>query len=104
MCVYSCICSNFWFENQYGTLHMVHGNMYLHMYGLHLRRRTMIMRMLWVAMGMYVPIVAPSLTLRRCPCVTSVSCNIVRLALTRIHVTVSQSFNPAMCHVVHTSC
>ena len=29
------------------------------------------MRMLWVTMGMYVPFVAPSLTLRRCPCVTS---------------------------------
>ena len=37
------------------------------------------MRMLWVMMGMFVPFVAPSLTLRRCPCVTSVSCNIVRI-------------------------
>ena len=46
-----------------------------------------IARMLWVTMGMYVPFVAPSLTLRRCPCVTSVSCNIVRIALTRISVT-----------------
>ena len=27
--------------------------------------------MLWVMMGMYVPFVAPSLTLRRCLCVTS---------------------------------
>ena len=39
------------------------------------------MRMLWVAMGMYVPFAAPSLTLRRCPCVTSVSCDIVLIAL-----------------------
>ena len=40
------------------------------------------MRMLWVMMGMYVPFVAPSLTLKSCPCVTSVNCNIVRIALT----------------------
>ena len=46
------------------------------------------MRMLWVRMGMFVPFVAPSLTLKRCPCVTSVNCNIVRIALTRTHVTV----------------
>ena len=26
---------------------------------------------------MFVPFVAPSLTLKRCPCVTSVNCNIV---------------------------
>ena len=38
------------------------------------------MRMLWVTMGMYVPFVAPRLTLRRCPCVKSVSCNIVQIA------------------------
>ena len=50
------------------------------------------MRMLWMKMGMYVPFVAPSLTLRRCPCVTSVSCNIVRIASTRIHVTMSRCF------------
>ena len=31
---------------------------------------------------------APSSTLKRCPCVTSVNCNIVRTALTRTHVTV----------------
>ena len=31
------------------------------------------MRMLWVMMGMFVPCVAPSLTLKRCPCVTSVN-------------------------------
>ena len=29
--------------------------------------------------------VAPSLTLKRCPCVTSVNCNIVRIALTHTH-------------------
>ena len=34
------------------------------------------MRMLWVMMGMYVPFVAPSLTLKRCPCVTSVKCEL----------------------------
>ena len=51
-------------------------------------RRTMMMRMLWVMMGMFVPFVAPSLTLKRCPCVTSVNCNIVQIALTHTHVTV----------------
>ena len=61
---------------------MVRENTYLHMYGLHLHRRTMMMRMLWVMMGMFVPFVAP----RRCPCVTSVNCNIVRIALTRTHM------------------
>ena len=35
------------------------------------------MRMLWVMMGMYVPFVAPSLSLKRCPCVTSVNCNCI---------------------------
>ena len=70
------------------VVHMVHGNTYLHMYGPHLHRRTMMMRMLWVMMGMFVPFVAPSLTLKRCPCVTSVNCNIVRIALTHTHVTV----------------
>ena len=54
-------------------------------YGPHLHRRTMMMRMLRVLMGMYVPFVAPSLTLKRCPCVTSVNCNIVRIALTHTH-------------------
>ena len=53
------------------------------------------MRMLWVTMGTYVPFVAPGLTLRRCPCVKSVSCNIVKIALTRIHVTMSRFFNSA---------
>ena len=53
------------------------------------------MRMLWMMMGMYVLFVAPNLTLRRCPCVTSVSCNIVRIALTHIHVTMSRCFNIA---------
>ena len=43
------------------------------------------MRMLWVMMEMYVPFVAPSVTLKRCPCVTSVNCNIVRIALTHTH-------------------
>ena len=33
------------------------------------------MRMLWVTMGMHVPFVAASVTLRRCSCVTSVSCS-----------------------------
>ena len=51
------------------------------------------MTMWWVTMGMYVPFVAPSLTLRRCPCVTSVRCNIVRIALAHIHVTMSLCFN-----------
>ena len=45
------------------------------------------MRMLWVMMGMYVPFVAPSLTLKRCPFVTSVKCDIVWIALTHTHVT-----------------
>ena len=50
------------------------------------------MRMFWVVMGMYVPFVAPSLTLRRCPCVASVNCNIVRIALTHTHVTMRYFF------------
>ena len=50
--MYSCICSNFLFEVRYGTLHMVRGNTYLHMYEPHLHRRTMMMRMLWVMMSM----------------------------------------------------
>ena len=45
------------------------------------------MRMLWVMMGMFVPFVTPSVTLKRCPCVTSVNCNIVQIALTHTHVT-----------------
>ena len=58
-CVYSCIsCGNFLCEDRYGALHIVRGNTYLHMYGLHLHRRTMMMRMLWVMMGMFVPFVA----------------------------------------------
>ena len=32
-----------------------------------------------------VPFVAPSLNLKRCPCVTSVNCNIIRIALTHTH-------------------
>ena len=51
------------------------------------------MRMWWVTVGMYVPFVASSLTRRRCPCVTSVGCNIVPIASTRTHVTMSQCFN-----------
>ena len=51
------------------------------------------MRMLWVTMGMYVPFVAPSLTLRKCSCVKSFSCNIVQIALTRIHVTMLRCFS-----------
>ena len=39
------------------------------------------MRMLWVTMGMCVCRVAPNLTVRSCPCVTSVSQDIVRIAL-----------------------
>ena len=85
--MYSCICSNFRFEDKYGTLHKVRGNTYLHMYRPHLHKRTMMMRMLWVMMGKYVPFVAPSLTLKSCPCVTSVNCNIVRIAWTHTHVT-----------------
>ena len=45
------------------------------------------MRMLWVMMGMFVPFVAPSVALTRCPCVTSVMCNIGRIALAHTHVT-----------------
>ena len=45
------------------------------------------MRMLLVMMGMFVPFLAPGLILRRCPSVTSVNCNIVRIALTHTHVT-----------------
>ena len=45
------------------------------------------MSILWVTMGMCVPFVAPSLTLTRCACVTSVSYNIAQIALTHIHVT-----------------
>ena len=63
------------------------------------------MRMLGLMMGMYVPFVAPSLTLKRCPCVTSVNCNIVRIALTHTHVTMRHFFFILqLCHVVHTSC
>ena len=50
------------------------------------------MRMLWVTMGMCMTFVAPSLTMRRCPCVTSFSYNIVRIAVTRLHVTLRQCF------------
>ena len=46
------------------------------------------MRILWVTTVMYVPFFTPSLKLRRCPCVTSVRYNIVRIALVRIQVTV----------------
>ena len=53
------------------------------------------MRMLWVMMGMFVPFVAPSLTLKRFPCVTSVNCNIVRIALTPTHVTMRHFFESA---------
>ena len=45
------------------------------------------MRMLWVMMGMFLPFFAPSVTLKRGPCGTSVSCNVVRIALTHTHVT-----------------
>ena len=47
----------------------------------------MMMRMLSMMVGMFVPFVAPSLTLKRCLCVTSVISNIVRIALTPTHVT-----------------
>ena len=82
--VYSCIRSNFLFEDKYGTLHMVHGNMDVHMYS-----KTMMIRILWGTIGMYELFDASRLILRRCPCLTSVCCNIVRIALTRIHVTMS---------------
>ena len=49
--------------------------------------KTILVRCLWVMMGMYVPFVAPSLTVRRCPCVASVTCKIVRIVLRHIHVT-----------------
>ena len=52
------------------------------------------MRMLWVMMGMFVPFVAPSLTLKRCACVTSVNCNIVRIALTHTHCVDCESLTP----------
>ena len=45
------------------------------------------MRMLWVMMGICVSFVAPRLTLKRCPCVTSLNSNIVQIALTHTHVT-----------------
>ena len=64
---------------------MGRGNPYLHMYGPHLHKRALMMRILWVVMGMYVPSVAPSLTVKRCPCLSSVNCNIVRIALTHTH-------------------
>ena len=50
---------------------MVHGNTHLHMYGLHMRRKTVMTRMLLVTMGMCARFVAPSLMLRSCPCVIS---------------------------------
>ena len=34
------------FEDKYGTLHMVHGNTHLVMYGSHQHKRTMLMGML----------------------------------------------------------
>ena len=71
MCVCVCVCVCVCQCTPYNI--MVHGNTYLHMYGPHLHRRTMMMKMLWVMMGMYVPFVAPSLTVKRCPCVTSVN-------------------------------
>ena len=48
-----------------------------------------------VTIGMYVSFIAPSLTLRRCPSVTSVGCNILRVALTCKHVTMWQCFKSA---------
>ena len=44
-------------------------------------------RMLWVMMGMCVRFDAPSVTVRSCPCVTSVSYTIVWSPSTRTHVT-----------------
>ena len=41
------------------TRHMVHGKTYLHMYGQHMHRKTAMIRMLWVMMGMCVRFVAP---------------------------------------------
>ena len=66
---------------------MVRGNMYLHMYGPHLHKRTMMMRMFWVTMVVYVPFVAINLNPKRCPCLIGVSHNIVRIALIHTHVT-----------------
>ena len=76
-----------------------------HMYGLHLHSKTMMMRMLWVMMGMFVLFVAPSLTLKRCLCVTSVKCNIEWIALTHTHTPQCDMFLiPQLLNVVHTSC
>ena len=60
------------------------------------------MRMLRVTTGMYAAFVAPSLTFRRCPCVTSVSCNVVRIALVHIHMTVWRCFTSAIFFGVRT--
>ena len=60
-CVYACICSTFRLDVNYCTLHMGHANMYLHMHGLHLQQRTIVIRKSWVTMGMDVPFVAAAL-------------------------------------------
>ena len=56
----------------------------------------MILRMLWVTMGMYVPFLAQSLTLRPCPCVETFRCNPIWNAFTSIHVTMSHCFHSAI--------
>ena len=60
------------------------------------------MRMLWVMMGMFVPFVAPSLTLKRCPCVTSVNCNIVRIAF--MHLKGGGGHRPNSSCQLHSNC
>ena len=82
-CRYSCICNSFRRQVRYppyGLWEHVLAHVCACM------DRAMMMRMLWVMMGMYVPFVAPSLTMKRCPCVTSVNRNIVRIALTHTHM------------------
>ena len=59
-------------------------------------------RMLWVMMGMYVPFVAPSVTLKRCLCMTSVKCNIVRIALTHTHTHTGVLFGACQLVTLHT--
>ena len=50
------------------------------------------MRMLWVMMGMFVPFVAPSLTLRRCPCVGAYRALCARCAKSRPFSTTGRQF------------
>ena len=67
-----------------------------------MRMLWVMMGMLWVMVGMYVPFVAPSLTRKRCPCVTSVNCNIVRIALTHTHTHTGVLFGACQPVTLHT--